>query len=83
MQTGNRIGYHPENAQKEIAHFHEVLPKAKDAVNKLIADGRKRLDEFAQHPPHQEAGPIDMQAEIQKRSDALGRAQKLMAETAK
>jgi alpha-glucosidase len=83
MQTGNRIGYHPENAQKEIAHFHEVLPKAKDAVNKLVADGQKRLEEFAQHPPHHEAGPIDMQAEIQKRTGALGRAQKLMAETAK
>ena len=27
MQTGNRIGYHPELAQKEIAHFHEVLPQ--------------------------------------------------------
>jgi len=83
MQTGNRIGYHPELAQKEIAHFHEVLPKAQDAVNKLVADGQKRLDDFAKHPPHHEAGPIDMQAEKQKRADALNRAEKLMAETGK
>ena len=27
MQTGDRLGYHPELAQKEIAHFHEVMPK--------------------------------------------------------
>jgi alpha-glucosidase len=78
MQTGNRIGYHPETAQKEIAHFHEVLPKAKEAVGKLVADGRKRLDNFA---PRHEAGPIDMQAEKQKRADALNRAEKLVAET--
>ena len=78
MQTGNRIGYHPELAQKEIAHFHEVLPKAKEAVDKLVADGRKRLDNFA---PRHEAGPIDMQAEKQKRADALNRAEKLAAET--
>jgi len=81
MQTGNRIGYHPELAQKEIAHFHEVLPKAQDAVNKLVADGQKRLDEFAKHPTHHEAGPIDLQAEKQKRADALNRAAKLVAET--
>ena len=25
MQAGDRLGYHPENAQTEIAHFHDVL----------------------------------------------------------
>ena len=27
MQTGDRLSYHPELAQKEIAHFHEILRK--------------------------------------------------------
>ena len=27
MQTGDRLGYHPEMAQKEIAHFRQVLPE--------------------------------------------------------
>jgi alpha-glucosidase len=80
MQTGDRIGYHPELAQKEIAHFHEVMPKALAAVNTVVAEGQKRLDQFAQHPPRQEPGTTDMKAETQKRSDALARAQKLVSD---
>jgi alpha-glucosidase len=80
MQTGDRLGYHPEDAQKEIAHFHEVLPQAKTAVDKLVEDGMKRLDDFGQHL-HREAGNnIDIQAEKQKRADALARAEKLVAD---
>jgi len=82
MQTGDRLGYHPEDAQKEIAHFHQLLPEAKTAVNKLVEDGTKRLDEFGQHL-HREAGNnIDIQAEKQKRADALSRAAKLVADVA-
>ncbi len=80
MQTGDRLGYHPELAQKEIKHFHEVLPKALAAVNTTVSEGQKRLEGFAQHPPRQEAGATDMKAEIQKRSDALVRAQKLASD---
>ena len=72
MQTGDRIGYHPELAQKEIAHFHEVMPKAQAAVNNVVAEGQKRLDQFAQHPPRQEPGRSDMQAEKQKRVRRIG-----------
>jgi alpha-glucosidase (family GH31 glycosyl hydrolase) len=80
MQTGDRLGYHPELAQKEIVHLHEVMPKALAAVNTAVGEGQKRLDGFAQHPPRQEAGPIDMKAEMQKRTDALARAQKLISD---
>jgi len=27
MQSGDRMSYHPEGAQEEIAHFHKVTPK--------------------------------------------------------
>ncbi len=83
MQTGDRIGYHPETAQKEIAHFHEVMPKAQTAVNTLVSEGQKRLDEFAKHPPRHEEGATAMKAEIQKRSDALARAEKLASDAGK
>ena len=83
MQTGDRMGYHPEDAQKEIAHFREVLPRAKSAVDKLVQDGDSRLDEFGQRL-HREAGNnIDIKAERQKRADALARAAKLVADVAK
>ena len=83
MQTGDRLGYHPEDAQKEIAHLHKVLPQAQEAVEKLVQDGTKRLDEFAQRPRRPEMGTVDIQAEKQKRMDALNRAEKLVADTGK
>jgi alpha-glucosidase (family GH31 glycosyl hydrolase) len=83
MQTGDRLGYHPEDAQKEIAHFHQVLPEAKTAVDKLVQDGTKRLDEFGQRMHHEAGSNIDMQAERQKRVDAMARATKLVADMGK
>jgi alpha-glucosidase (family GH31 glycosyl hydrolase) len=83
MQTGDRLGYEPKDAQKEIAHFNQVLPAVKAAVDKLVQDGTKRLDEFGQSM-HREAGNnIDMQAEKQKRGDAMARAAKLVADMGK
>jgi len=83
MQTGDRLGYEPKDAQKEIAHFNQVLPAVKAAVDKLVQDGTKRLDEFGQSM-HREAGNnIDMQAEKQKRADAMARAAKLVADMGK
>jgi alpha-glucosidase (family GH31 glycosyl hydrolase) len=83
MQTGDRLGYEPKDAQKEIAHFNQVLPEVKAAVDKLVQDGTKRLDEFGQRM-HREAGNnIDMQAEKQKRADAMARAAKLVADMGK
>jgi hypothetical protein len=83
MQTGDRIGYHPENAQKEIARFHEELAQAQDAVQKVVESGQKRLNEFAQHATRNDAGPVDVQAEKQKRAGALARAAKLVTEAGK
>ena len=83
MQTGDRMGYHPEDAQKEIAHFREVLPEAKSAVDKLVQDGDSRLDEFGQRLQREAGNNIDIKAERQKRADALARAAKLVADVAK
>lgn len=82
MQTGDRMGYHPERAQEEIKHFHEILPQAQAAVDKLVEDGTKRLADFGQRL-HHEAGPVNLEAERQKRTDALARAEKLVEDVGK
>ena len=83
MQTGDRLGYHPELAQKEIAHFHQVLPQAQAAVSKLVVDTQKHLDELAQRASQHSAVQVDIQAEKQKRADALSRAAKLVNDAGK
>lgn len=35
MQSGNRMSYHPERAEAEVAHFHELLPKLQPALDAL------------------------------------------------
>jgi hypothetical protein len=82
MQTGDRLGYHPELAQKEIAHFRETLPQARIAVNKVVEDGQKRLEEFAQRATQRNTAGVDIQAEKQKRVDAFARAGKLATDAA-
>ncbi|HTB96518.1 MAG TPA: hypothetical protein VK716_05885, partial [Terracidiphilus sp.] len=83
MQTGDRLGYHPELAQKEIAHFHEILPQAQAAVSKLVENGQKRLDELAQRASQHNTGQLDIQAEKQKRVEAFARAGKLATDAGK
>jgi hypothetical protein len=36
MQSGDRLGYHPERAGEELKHFREMLPQAASAVTKAI-----------------------------------------------
>jgi len=77
MQTGDRLGYHPERAAEEIAHFHEELPKAQSAVAVLAPV-------FAEHLA--EAGSVgganvvrtDLQQQEQQRQASFARAQALM-----
>ena len=83
MQTGNRLGYHPEHAQEEIAHFHQVLPQAQAAVARLGTDAKQRLEQFAQRMSRNNAAPADLDAQRQRRLDALERAQNVIAETRK
>jgi alpha-glucosidase len=81
MQTGDRLGYHPERAVEEIAHFHEVLPKAQAAVAAAGTDFSKRVDEYAKKMETNPLRPTDMEAAKQSRLDAMTRAE-AMAEAA-
>ena len=85
MQTGDRLGYHPEKAAEEIAHFHAVLPKAQAAIAETGTGFAQRMEDFAKRMSAENWRPagIDMQAEKQHRLDALARAQRLVEEAGK
>ncbi|MGA2218648.1 MAG: DUF5110 domain-containing protein, partial [Terracidiphilus sp.] len=84
-QAGDRMSYHPENAQAEIAHFHEVLPRAQAAVADIGKDFAEHLEERINRYSPQKwlPGGIDMQVQKQRRLDAMARAQRLMDEANK
>jgi alpha-glucosidase len=83
MQSGDRLGYHPERAVKEIAHFHEVLPKAQAAVEALDATFAKDLDEAARSMGRAAYAHVDVAVEKQKRLDSFHRAERLAADAEK
>ncbi len=80
MQAGDRIGYHPQRAAEEIAHFHEELPKAQAAVAAIAPTFTQKLDEAVTHIGGAEYVHVDIQAEIAKRQAAFNHAQALMKE---
>ena len=80
MQTGDRLGCHPERAAAEIAHFHEVLPKAQAAVSAMAPRFAQFADEYAARMGSNPLRPADMQAEEQRRMELLERAEKLVKE---
>jgi hypothetical protein len=80
MQTGDRLGYHPERAVEEVAHFHEVLPKAQAAIGDIGASFAETLDTYAKRMSRATRLPVDVTAEKQRRLDAMARARKLMSE---
>ena len=83
MQTGDRLGYHPERAVDEIAHFHEVLPKAQAAVNALDATFAAHLNDETVRIGGAAYSHVDVQAEKQRRLDSLHRAEALLADAGK
>jgi alpha-glucosidase len=83
MQSGDRLGYHPERAQQELAHFNKTLPQAQAAVAQLGKSGKERLQKFAERRDHNDSKPADLAAQRQRRLDALERAQKQVAEAGK
>ena len=80
MQSGDRLGYHPERAVEEIAHFHEVLSRTAEAIAKINATFAQSLEEYASHMSKENSRPADLAADKQKRLDALSRAEKLVSE---
>jgi hypothetical protein len=83
MQTGDRLGYHPERAAAEIAHFHEVLPRAQAALDEIGKTFKDSMDDYAKHMAKSNWRPEDTDAEKQKRMDALVRAQTLAGDAGK
>jgi alpha-glucosidase len=82
MQTGNRLGYHPERAVEEIAHFHQVLPKAQEAVAALDATFSEGLAKLIESKSAVMSA-AELAALQQRRIDSFHRAQKLVVEAAK
>ena len=82
MQTGDRLSYHPETAQEEMANLHQLLTKAQAAITAIDSTYASRLEEFMKRQSTSSWRPagMDMKAEKQRRLDAMSRAQRLLAE---
>ena len=80
MQTGDRLGYHPEHAEAEIAHLHEVLPKAEAAVDAINATFAQKVDEAIKRfaPQRWVPGGMDVEAMKKSRTDSMAQAEKLV-----
>jgi alpha-glucosidase (family GH31 glycosyl hydrolase) len=79
MQTGDRLGYHPETAARELAHFHEALEHASVAVESSLASAYEKLD----RPPPNLMGPPpeetpNLVPEKGRRLSSIQQAQALM-----
>ncbi len=79
MQSGNRLGYHPDRAVAEIHHFHQVLPQAQSAVATLDDSFTKSLAALIQRDSATKS-PADLELQKQRLLDRLHRAQKLAVE---
>jgi len=85
MQTGDRLGYFPERAGEEMAHFREVLPKAQAAVNEIGSTFAQHLEEALKRysPERWLPGGLKLEALKQTRQDAMSKAQTLVTEIGK
>jgi hypothetical protein len=81
MQSGDRLGYHPERAAEELAHFHEVLPQAQAAIETIGQGFPPKVDEAMKHMGNNH--PPDVDAQKQHVLDAMSKAQKLASEAGK
>jgi alpha-glucosidase (family GH31 glycosyl hydrolase) len=82
MQTGDRLSYHPERAEQELAQFHDAVAKAQAAVQAMEAPFLERLNQ-ATHIGGANEVHLDLEAEKQKRLDLLHRAEAMVAEAGK
>jgi alpha-glucosidase (family GH31 glycosyl hydrolase) len=84
-ETGDRIGYHPERTAAEIAHFHEVLPKAQASVREMDetfdAQVEEKIRKYA--PQRWVPGALDVPELKKSRTANMRRAAKLMEDTGK
>jgi len=85
MQAGDRLGYHPETAQEEIARFHQALRKAQAAIAAIGVDFAEQLEDRLKRYSPQRWLPtgIDMETQKKSRLDAFAKARRLVDEAGK
>ena len=85
MQSGDRLSYHPERAEQEIAYFHTALSKAKAAVAAVEAGFARHLEDWAKRPMagNQPSSSADLEAQKQTRLAAVAKAHVQMDEAGK
>jgi Glycosyl hydrolases family 31/Domain of unknown function (DUF5110) len=81
MQSGDRLGYHPERATEELEHFHQVLPQAQSAIETMSQGLAQKVDDAVKHTGNEH--PPDMEAQKQRVLDAMTRAQRLLSDAGK
>ncbi len=76
MQSGDRLSYHPERAEQEIAYFHAALPKARAAVAAVDGSFSSHLEDWvkSQMANNQPPSKADLEARRQTRLSAVARA---------
>jgi alpha-glucosidase len=78
MQSGERLGYRPENAKAEIEHFRQVLIDAQRAVDRTQQNFGDRLDSYGKRMSFDALRSIDIQTEKKNRTDAMAKAVQLV-----
>jgi alpha-glucosidase len=81
MQSGDRLSYHPEKAAEELQHLRDTLPTAQEAVDTVAKNLAQRMNDVARSLSAANK-PSDIDAQKQRRMDALAKAQKLITEAA-
>jgi alpha-glucosidase len=85
MQTGDRLGYHPERAVEEMAHFHKILAEAQASVATIDQGFPATLDAYVkrmQASRYQPPTPVDYASESKRRIDAVAKARRQADEAA-
>jgi alpha-glucosidase len=82
LQAGDRLSYHPESAQEEMAHFRQALPQAQAAVARIGAVFDSQLEDHLRRysPERWLPGGMNMLVLKASRTGAMTRALKLAAE---
>ena len=78
MQTGDRLGYHPETAAAEMAAFQQSLAEAREAVAKMSNDFDTRMAAMEKQFAHSSWRKPDTASEQTMRTNAMKRAETLV-----
>jgi len=78
MQTGDRLSYHPEFVQEEIAHYHVAILEAQAAVKAINTTFADSLAQNIKRISAASFTPEEVHAQQQRHIDAFQRAQQLV-----